>query len=669
MYSKIALENVRKSFKDYTIYFLTLTFAVCIFYSFNSIESQKAVLEMSSSQAGYIDVINMFLSLVSVLVVCILGGLIVYANNFLIKNRKKELGVYMLLGMGKNKISKILVLETFLVGIGSLIVGLGVGVVLSQALSLFTAKLFEVGMTQFKFIFSGSAVIKTLIYFGLIFLFVMIFNTFMISKYKLIDLLNASKKSQHMKVRNPILSFMIFITSVVVLVVAYVLVLKVGLNPNHLLFKLSIGLGLIGTFGFFYGGAGFLLTVIKKNQNIYLKKLNIFIVRQINSNINTNFFSISLICLMLFVTIGGLSTGLSLKASIENGIVAPFDASVQMYVNEEDEFKTLKDAMDYLNFDFKGNDHVFFNEYQLEGISLKELLLPYASEELKALLNNGYWEKVSAISISDYNAIRHLLGEEPITLNNNQVLVTSDFEKMEDTVGRLLKDNPKIQINGDTFEIANKQIISDATYNAMFAMNTLTLIVPDQVVANLSPYTSYVDIQYTQGNHEETEAYFEDFFNSFRSHGSQSGIFIMGTTKQEVYESNRGLSSMIVYVGLYLGIVFLLSSAAVLALQQLSEASDSVDRYKSLRKIGVNQKMIDKTIFIQTIIYFGVPLLLAIVHAVFGIYVVNKDLTSLYGQSDIFKSSVMTLIGIVIIYGGYFFITYSGYKAVIKNAK
>lgn len=335
---------------------------------------------------------------------------------------------------------------------------------------------------------------------------------------KLIDLLNASKKSQHMKVRNPILSFMIFIASVVVLVVAYVLVLKVGLNPNHLLFKLSITLGLIGTFGLFYGGAGFLLTVIKKNQNIYLKKLNIFIVRQINININTNFFSISLICLMLFVTNGGLSTGLSLKASIENGIVAPFDASVQMYVNEEDEFKTLQDAMDYLNFDFKGNDHVFFNEYQLEGISLKELLLPYASEELKALLNNGYWEKVSAISISDYNAIRQLLGEEPITLNNNQVLVTSDFEKMEDTVERLLKDNPKIQINGDTFEIANKQIISDATYNAMFAMNTLTLIVPDQVVANLSPYTSYVDIQYTQGNHEETEAYFEDFFNSFRSH-------------------------------------------------------------------------------------------------------------------------------------------------------
>ena len=194
MYSKIALGNVRKSFKDYAIYFLTLTFAVCIFYCFNSIESQKAVLDMSASQAGYMESINQLLSMVSVFVVFILGGLILYANNFLIKKRKKELGVYMTLGMGKSKISKILVLETFIVGILSLVVGLGVGILLSQGLSVFTAKLFEVGMTQFRFVISFSAIIKTIIYFGLIFLFVMFFNTIIISKYKLIDLLNASKK-------------------------------------------------------------------------------------------------------------------------------------------------------------------------------------------------------------------------------------------------------------------------------------------------------------------------------------------------------------------------------------------------------------------------------------------------------------------------------------------
>lgn len=669
MYSKIALGNVRKSFKDYAIYFLTLTFAVCIFYCFNSIESQKAVLDMSASQAGYMESINQLLSMVSVFVVFILGGLILYANNFLIKKRKKELGVYMTLGMGKSKISKILVLETFIVGILSLVVGLGVGILLSQGLSVFTAKLFEVGMTQFRFVISFSAIIKTIIYFGLIFLFVMFFNTIIISKYKLIDLLNASKKSETIKVKNPILSLLIFLVAVIMLITAYGIVLKVGLNEMSSLFNLSIVLGIIGTLGFFYGGAGFLLAMIQRNQNIYLKKLNIFVVRQIHSNINTNFLSVSLICLMLFITIGGLSTGLSMKTSIENGIVAPFDASAYMYVDDEDEIKTMQQVVEKLNFDFKGNEHMFFEAYRLEGISTGDLILPYVTGTLKDQLENDYWNSINAIKISDYNKIQHLLGKDSITLNDHQILVTSNFSKFLEPLKVYLKNNSEIKINGETFEIKNKDVMTDATYNSALADNILTLIVPDKVVSSLEPTMTYMNIQYTAQDKVEAESYFGDYLNSFFEEGSKDGIFLIGYTKQQIYENSRATSTVVLYVGLYLGIVFLLSSAAVLALQQLSEASDSIERYKSLRKIGATQKMINKTIFIQTLIYFALPLVLGMIHAVFGIYVVNKDLTSLYGQSDILVSSIMTMMGIIVIYGGYFLTTYVGYKSIIKNAK
>ncbi|MTN44408.1 FtsX-like permease family protein [Turicibacter sanguinis] len=669
MYSKIALGNVRKSFKDYAIYFLTLTFAVCIFYCFNSIESQKAVLDMSASQAGYMESINQLLSMVSVFVVFILGGLILYANNFLIKKRKKELGVYMTLGMGKSKISKILVLETFIVGILSLVVGLGVGILLSQGLSVFTAKLFEVGMTQFRFVISFSAIIKTIIYFGVIFLFVMFFNTIIISKYKLIDLLNASKKSETIKVKNPILSLLIFLVAVIMLITAYGIVLKVGLNEMSSLFNLSIVLGIIGTLGFFYGGAGFLLAMIQRSQNIYLKKLNIFVVRQIHSNINTNFLSVSLICLMLFITIGGLSTGLSMKTSIENGIVAPFDASAYMYVDDEDEIKTMQQVVEKLNFDFKGNEHMFFEAYRLEGISTGDLILPYVTGTLKDQLENGYWNSINAIKISDYNKIQHLLGKDSITLNDHQILVTSNFSKFLEPLKVYLKNNSEIKINGETFEIKNKDVMTDATYNSALADNILTLIVPDKVVSSLEPTMTYMNIQYTAQDKVEAESYFGDYLNSFFEEGSKDGIFLIGYTKQQIYENSRATSTVVLYVGLYLGIVFLLSSAAVLALQQLSEASDSIERYKSLRKIGATQKMINKTIFIQTLIYFALPLVLGMIHAVFGIYVVNKDLTSLYGQSDILVSSIMTMMGIIVIYGGYFLTTYVGYKSIIKNAK
>ena len=312
---------------------------------------------------------------------------------------------------------------------------------------------------------------------------------------------------------------------------------------------------------------------------------------------------------------------------------------------------------------------MFFEAYRLEGISTGDLILPYVTGTLKDQLENGYWNSINAIKISDYNKIQHLLGKDSITLNDHQILVTSNFSKFLEPLKVYLKNNSEIKINGETFEIKNKDVMTDATYNSALADNILTLIVPDKVVSSLEPTMTYMNIQYTAQDKVEAESYFGDYLNSFFEEGSKDGIFLIGYTKQQIYENSRATSTVVLYVGLYLGIVFLLSSAAVLALQQLSEASDSIERYKSLRKIGATQKMINKTIFIQTLIYFALPLVLGMIHAVFGIYVVNKDLTSLYGQSDILVSSIMTMMGIIVIYGGYFLTTYVGYKSIIKNAK
>ncbi|MGL4912872.1 MAG: FtsX-like permease family protein, partial [Romboutsia sp.] len=309
MYSKIAYKNVKKSFKDYTIYFLTLTLAVCIFYSFNSIESQKAMMEMNGSSENYIETLSNLISYVSVFVAFILGSLILYANNFLIKKRNKELGIYMTLGMSKNKISRILILETLIVGVFSLISGLIIGLIASQGLSVLVSKLFDVKMSEYTFVISTSAIGQTILYFGIMFILVMIFNSFVISRYKIIDLLTVGRKTEEIKFKNPFVYLITFILCVISLGVAYKLVLEVGLNMADQRFGISIGLGVLGTVLFFFSLAGFILYVVKKNKKVYFKGLNIFIVKQINSKVNTNFISMSVICLMLFLTIGVLSTG------------------------------------------------------------------------------------------------------------------------------------------------------------------------------------------------------------------------------------------------------------------------------------------------------------------------------------------------------------------------
>lgn len=669
MYSKIAINNVKKSFKDYTIYFLTIAFAVCIFYSFNSIESQKALLDMNKNQAEYMSLVTTLISYVSVFVSFILGGLILYANNFLIKKRKKELGIYMTLGMSKRKISKILLGETLIVGVLSLIAGLLLGLVVSQGLSLFTAKLFDVGMTEFKFIISSSAILKTVLYFALIFGVLMIFNTRIIAKYKLIDMLTAARKSEDIKIKNPIISSIIFISGIIILGTAYYLVTKSGLNPDKLGFKLSIVFGIIGTAGFFYGIAGFLLGVIQRSKNIYLKKLNIFIARQISSKVNTNFVSMTVISLMLFITIVLLSTGLSFKSALEKGIVAPFDASVKLFTDEENKYKSMEDVFKAINYDFNGKEPIFINGYIIDGIDANMILKDYAVGEFKKSLDNGKhrWEYIDAIKISDYNKIRSLYGEEPLSINDNEILVTSNFTEAKDSVKNFIKNSPQVSIAGKEYKVANKEYLNEAVYNSELADNVLTIIVPDDF-KDMTLNAAYMNMNYKNPNDPAEEEDMNSLFDSFRRYDEIYDLPMIRATKSQVYEASKGLTTMILYIGLYLGVVFLISSAAVLALQQLSEASDSSDRYKALKKIGATEKMINKTIFTQTAIYFAMPLILAIVSSIVGISVVNKFI-ALYGKPNIGPTALLTLGILVIVYGGYFYVTYAGYKSIVKNSK
>lgn len=671
MYSKIALNSVKKSFKDYTIYFLTLTFAVCIFYSFNSIESQKAMLDLTVSQKAYMKLFSSVISIASVFVSFILGDLIIYANNFLIKKRKKEMGIYITLGMPKRKVSNILLLETVLIGIISLGIGLILGVVLSQGLSILTAKLFMGSMTSYQFAFSINAVLKTILYFGIIFLLVMIFNTVIISKYKLIDLLNASKKNEKIKMRNPVISSIIFCLAVIFIVVAYIFVNKSGLDIQSTYFELSIVLGVIGTFLFFFGLSGIVLYVIQRSKNIYLKNLNIFIVRQISSKFNTNFLSMSLICLMLFITTVMLSSGLGFKNTMEQGVKknTPFDASIEIYYSSDSVSQANELTQVVNNQLSKYTNKSYIAQYQLNDVSMRKMLLPYVPNTMKKAIDNSYNDYCMAVSISQYNKMRELEGQKPINLANNDVLVLSNVQKFEGPINDFIKNNGKIDINGTEYKVQNNKAIEDSLYSSGMAINTITLVVPDKIVQNLIPYTGYININYTGSNTEKKtqESNIEAIFDKLNRE-KPDGYIGNGYTRTQLYEQSLGLSAIVIYLSIYLGIVFLIASAAVLALQQLSEASDSINRYKALRKIGVTDKMINKSIFIQTLIYFGAPLALAIVHSIVGIYVVN-DFISALGSTNIIISALIILVFILLIYSGYFYATYTSYKKIIKNNK
>ena len=394
MLFKLSLKNISKSIKDYAIYFFTLILGVAIFYIFNAIDDQTVMMNVSSSTYEIIKLMTNILSDISVFVSFILAFLIIYASRFLIKRRNKEFGIYLTLGMSKRKISLILFFETLIIGIMSLVVGLGVGFLLSQLMSILVANMFEADLTKFQFIFSKTACIKTLIYFGIMYFIVMIFNTINISKCKLIDLLHSSKKSEQIKLKNPWLCTIIFIASCIALGYAYYQVTggidKLS-NANNIFIPIAIGA--ISTFLIFWSLSGLLLKIFMSMKNTYYKGLNSFTLRQFSSKINTMAFSMTVICLMLFITICVLSSALSLKNSMTNNLntLAPADIEFTKKSNipddnskySEQEKKDskigLEETLDKLKFDINENlkDIVKFNIYVQSDLKVRDTLGDY----------------------------------------------------------------------------------------------------------------------------------------------------------------------------------------------------------------------------------------------------------------------------------------------------
>ena len=667
MLYKLSISNIKKSFKDYAIYFVTLILGVCIFYIFNSIDSQTAMLKISNSQGEMIELLIEILSYVSVFVSFILGFLIIYASRFLIKKRNKEFGIYMILGMSKRKISFLLLLETILIGLISLVIGLLLGIVLSQATSIFIANMFEADMTKFEFNFSSSSMIKTIIYYGIIYIVVMIFNTIIVNKNKLINLLQASKKQEKIKLKNPIICIILFILSILILGCAYYMVTS-GLSKlmeyDISILLVPISLGIIGTVMFFYSIAGMILKILSKCHNLYYKNLNTFVFKQINSKINTMVVSISIICIMLFFTLCLLSSAFTIKNYFNNSInkYAPVDFEIVQYFDEQD--KLDNEGMLNLIYNDKvlsnnTKDIVIINEYYDEGLLYKESLGNYYSEIKDKYPHVYYDAKVEIMSQTDYNKLSKLYNLENVSLKNDEYVIVSNYEK--EIYDEVMKRNSEINIFGKILKPSKTKSIEGFVRIGGNPNNIGFFVVPDNIINNSAENNTILIGNYSTDD-EKIINYIENKMNDY----SKKGTSIVSDTKLDVKESATGLSAIVTFIALYLGIIFLISSSAILALKELSDCLDDKNKYKILRQIGADEKDISKALFKQTMIFFVMPLSLAVVHTIFGIKFCKIVLSSL-GVSSLLDGYIMTFIFLIAIYGIYLTITYLCSKNIIKE--
>lgn len=682
MLFKLSIKNIQKSIKDYAIYFLTLVLGVAIFYVFNSIESQTVMMKVSSNTLEIINLMNQLLSSVSVFISFILGFLIIYASRFLIKRRNKEFGIYLTLGMSKRKISLILFFETLIIGILSLGVGLLIGFFLSELMSLLVANLFEADMTNFRFIFSSSAALKCLIYFGIMYLIVMIFNTISVNKCKLIDLINSSKKTEKIKLKNPILCVIIFIIACAMLIYSYYFVTSDNkLSGDITSLYIPIVLGALSTFLIFWSLSGLILKIVMNMKGLYYKGLNSFTLRQVSSKINTTVFSSTIICLMLFITICFLSSCLSIKNSLTGNIdeLSKVDVEIIKDRNVTDDF--IKDNLlnDEIIADTKIDILETLKNNNIDKNNFKDMLIVYyyktnltlqdtlgdAYEEVKEkfpLMN--FFTKENIMSISDYNKVAKLYGNKTYTLKENEYIVIADYNSMIDIRNKALNKNSIITVNDNVLTPKYSECKYGFVDVGAQHLNSGIIVVPDNVVNENMPKKEILLANYNANTKVEKQK-INSLINNLENTYNKTNL-VSYNTKIDMLESSIGLGALVTFIGLYLGIIFLISSAAILALKELSESTDNKERYKMIRKLGADEKMINKALFNQIFIFFMIPLSLAIVHSIFGIKFANKILGTM-GISGLTSSITMTFIFLVLIYGGYFLLTYFASKNIIRE--
>lgn len=687
MLFKISLKNIRKSLKDYTVYFFTLILGVAIFYVFNAIDSQSVMLDVRANVIDIIKLMNDILSGVSVFVSCILGFLIIYASRFLIKRRNKEFGIYLTLGMSKRKISVILFFETLLIGIVSLVAGLVIGTILSQFMSVIVANMFDADMTKFKFIFSMKACVKTLIYFAIMYVLVMIFNTFSISRCKLIDLLNAGKKTEKVTMKNPVVCTIVFVIGVGILSYAYWMVTR-GVKSINIINKIGIpiALGCVATFLIFWSVSGFMIRIFTSIKSVYYKGVNSFVLRQFCSKINTTVFSTTVICIMLFITISVLSAALSMKDSLSKDLdsMCPVDVQLAKYsydamseayatsqnMNEkdremlEDSKLSIIETLNNSGFDAQKyfKDVVEYNIYNT-GLTVKDTIGDINTDDYQFMADTI----MPVMTIGDYNSVARLYGNSTYELNDDEYIIVADYKNMVMIRNQALKKGITLSVNGKEYKPRYSECMDGFVQIGVQNMNDGILVVPDNAVKPQQVRNMGLSADYRADTKEE-RYFIETQLDNLMKNISFKKSFISWNSRIDLAESSVGLGALVTFIALYLGIIFLISSAAILALRELSDSADNKERYGMLRKLGVDERMIDMALFKQIGIFFAFPLILALIHSVFGIKFINIILATM-GMSSMAASIGLTLAFVAVIYGGYFLITYLCSRSIIRPVR
>lgn len=729
MLCKLAWGNVRRAGRDYLVYLLTLTLGVTVFYAFNTISMQVDIAGID--EEGLAQVMGSILGDLTYFLAGVMAFLMVYANNFIMKRRKKEFGLYQVLGMGRGRVATIMALETVIVSVVAFVAGIVLGVGLSQLMTFFTASLFKTQIANFHFFFSVHAFNLTLACMLVMFVLTLLLNLRAVRRTKLIELMGAERRNESIKTRNPWIAIAIFAVGVVLVGVAYYRLLRDGfpltatdskLQEAMNQFGITTAMVTVGTFALFWGLSGMLIKLLQSLRGVYWRGLNMFTVRQLAAKVNTVCFSMGVIAMLLFLAITSVTCGMSIANVMNENLERynPVDVSqtyvyytpdtldyykgYKGYVNssEADRMVLADTTVDLYpawhgksksadNNDETGKkvdiadvagEHVQIDSYlsypfggSNPSVTPSEMCKIMGEKLPKAFGgSNADTMGLFVTPASQYNKLRQMMGEEPVHIGHDQYLLTCDMGgELVDLYTKYMAGGHALTLGGHTLKPATDKSDEDtaAIANSAMGSNPGTVVVADELLSqlNLQPYSSSLLVNYKQGmdTTEADESIKYTLLDNLLVDGKEPGVWGTFITRSEMYTQAAQMNGLISYLAIYIGFVLVVACAAILSIQQLSNVADGSRSYRVLAQIGCDDRQIRHSVMAQQAVFFLFPLAVGLAHSFVALKVII-EMVSIFGKMSIGGTVGLTCAIFLAAYGGYFLVTYLMSTGMVQAA-
>lgn len=729
MLCKLAWGNVRRAGRDYLVYLLTLTLGVTVFYAFNTISMQVDIAGID--EEGLAQVMGSMLGDLTYFLAGVMAFLMVYANNFIMKRRKKEFGLYQVLGMGRGRVATIMALETVIVSVVAFVAGIVLGVGLSQLMTFFTASLFKTQIANFHFFFSVHAFNLTLACMLVMFVLTLLLNLRAVRRTKLIELMGAERRNESIKTRNPWIAIAVFAVGVVLVGVAYYRLLRDGfpltatdskLQEAMNQFGITTAMVTVGTFALFWGLSGMLIKLLQSLHGVYWRGLNMFTVRQLAAKVNTVCFSMGVIAMLLFLAITSVTCGMSIANVMNENLERynPVDVSQTYVYYTPDTLDYYKGYKGYVNpseadrmvladttvdlypaWHGKGKsadnndetgkkvdiadvagEHVQIDSYlsypfggSNPSVTPSEMCKIMGEKLPKAFGgSNADTMGLFVTPASQYNKLRQMMGEEPVHIGHDQYLLTYDMGgELVDLYTKYMAGGHALALGGHTLKPATDKSDEDtaAIANSAMGSNPGTVVVADELLSqlNLQPYSSSLLVNYKQGmdTTEADESIKNTVLDNLLVDGKEPGSWGIFITRSEMYTQAAQMNGLISYLAIYIGFVLVVACAAILSIQQLSNVADGSRSYRVLAQIGCDDRQIRHSVMAQQAVFFLFPLAVGLAHSFVALKVII-ELVSIFGNMSIGGTVGLTCAIFLAAYGGYFLVTYLMSAGMVQAA-